>query len=61
MEPRQRAAMSIDDFAVWAGIGRTKAWEEVREKRLRTFKVGRRRLATLAAAETWLNEREGAS
>jgi excisionase family DNA binding protein len=52
-----RGAMSIDDFAVWAGIGRTLVYNEIKAERLRIHKVGRRTLISYADAEFWLSER----
>jgi len=50
-------AMSVDQFAKWAGIGRTLAWEQVRLGELQAVKVGRRTLVTTAAADLWLSSR----
>lgn len=38
----QCAAMSVDDAAHTAGIGRTLAWRAIKEGRLRVVRYGRR-------------------
>ncbi|MDP2227067.1 MAG: hypothetical protein Q8J78_06285 [Moraxellaceae bacterium] len=50
-------AMSVNDFATWAGLGRTTAWNEIREGRLRAVKVSSRTLVTMTDAEQWLISR----
>jgi excisionase family DNA binding protein len=52
---RQRA-MSIDDFCQRYGIGRTKAYEEIKSGRLRARKVGKRSIITDDDAEEWLSQ-----
>jgi hypothetical protein len=47
--------MSVNEFAVWAGIGRTTAWKEIREGRLRAVKVSARTVVRLNDAHTWLS------
>lgn len=49
------AAMSVVEFARWAGIGRTTAFNEIRFGRLKAVKVNRRTLVTSAEAVRWLN------
>ena len=51
---RPRGAMSVNDFAVWAGIGRTSAWKEIREGRLRAVKVSARTIVIVDDARAWL-------
>ncbi|MDP3803473.1 excisionase family DNA-binding protein [Brevundimonas sp.] len=48
------ALMSIQAFCAWAGIGRTKVYEEIEAGRLSTVKVGRRRLVPMQQAQLWL-------
>jgi hypothetical protein len=55
--PRSGGAMSVNDFARWAGIGRTTAWNEIRLGTLRAIKVSTRTLVTLGDAERWLSSR----
>lgn len=54
--PKQApAAMSVPAFARWAGIGRTTAFNEIKNGRLRAVKVSSRTLITTSEAERWLN------
>lgn len=53
-------AMSVGTFAAWAGLGRTTAWNEIRQGRLRAIKVCSRTLITMADAEHWLLSRPSA-
>ena len=55
MQTNSPALMSVQAFCAWAGIGRTKVYEEIEEGRLRTVTSGRRRLVPTAEAERWLN------
>jgi hypothetical protein len=50
---RQRA-MSIAEFCEWYGVGRTKAYEELKTGRLRGRKCGKRTIITDDDAERWL-------
>ncbi|ESZ56499.1 hypothetical protein [Mesorhizobium sp. L103C131B0] len=50
----QGGAMTIDQFCKWAAIGRTLAYREISAGRLRSVKVGKRRLVTFADAVCWL-------
>lgn len=50
-------AMSVNDFAKWAGIGRTTAWKEVNQGRLPAIKVSARTLIRLEDATRWLETR----
>ena len=54
---KPRGAMSVNDFAIWAGIGRTTAWKEIREGHLRAVKVSARTIIRFADAENWLATR----
>jgi excisionase family DNA binding protein len=47
-------AMSIDEFCDGYGLGRTKAYEELKSGRLRGRKIGKRTLITEDDAEDWL-------
>ena len=51
-----KGAMSVNDFALWAGIGRTTAWKEIRDGHLRAVKVSARTIICFADAESWLGE-----
>lgn len=59
----ERLAYGICEFAKVAGIARQRAFNEARSGRLRTFKLGKRRMVTAQAAAEWLArvEREGAA
>ncbi|QQO18605.1 helix-turn-helix domain-containing protein [Bradyrhizobium diazoefficiens] len=54
---RPKGAMSVNDFALWAGIGRTSAWKEIREGNLRAVKVSARTIIRFTDAENWLATR----
>ena len=49
--------MSVNAFAIWAGIGRTTAWKEIREGNLRAVKVSARTIVRLEDANRWLATR----
>ncbi len=53
--------MSVNDFAKWAGIGRTTAWKEIREGRLRAVKVSTRTVVAVEDARQWLATRPALS
>ncbi|WP_210215018.1 hypothetical protein [Mesorhizobium sp. M4B.F.Ca.ET.089.01.1.1] len=46
--------MTIDQFCHWASIGRTLAYQEINAGRLRSVKIGKRRLVLWSSAVTWL-------
>jgi len=50
----QQRAMSVDEFCQRYGIGRTRAYEEIKQRALRGLKVGRRTIITEDDAEAWL-------
>lgn len=50
-----RGAISIDEFCEWANIGRTLVYKEIAAGRLKTAKVGRRRLVAVHEATKWLD------
>jgi hypothetical protein len=49
-----RGAFDLATFCVWAGIARSRAYEEAKSGRLRLTKCGRKTLVTLDDAEVWL-------
>lgn len=49
-----KLAYSIEDFCELVGIGRSGAFREIREGRLRAVKIGRRVLVPAAELKTWL-------
>jgi hypothetical protein len=54
---KSKGGMSVDDFAIWAGIGRTTAWNEIRDCRLRAVKIRARTIIRFADADNWLASR----
>ncbi|WP_080428843.1 helix-turn-helix domain-containing protein [Burkholderia ubonensis] len=55
-EARQTAngVFSVKDFCVWAGIGRTAVYAEMKAGRLSARKFGRRTIIPQVEAERWL-------
>jgi excisionase family DNA binding protein len=51
---QQKRAMSIDEAAKAAGIGRTMLFEEIRKGRITARKVGRRTIITVDDLDAWL-------
>jgi len=51
-----RLLYDIEEVATMVGLGRTRLYEEIRSGRLRSVKVGRRRLVPLAAVERWVDQ-----
>jgi len=51
----QRVALSIPEFCAAVGIGRSRAYEEIKEGRLRILKCGRRTLIARDAVTEWLS------
>lgn len=50
----QKLALSIPEFCLVVGIGRSRAYEEIKAGRLPILKCGRRTLISRAAIEEWL-------
>ena len=50
-----RGAISVKEFCAWASIGRTAAYEEIANGRLRVRKAGRRTLIPINEAQRWLD------
>ncbi|MGX1306979.1 hypothetical protein AB7M35_001699 [Amorphus suaedae] len=59
MKDRIPGALGVNDFCEWAGLGRTKVYEEIAAGRLPVFKVGRRTLITMNSAQGWLHRASG--
>lgn len=55
MQEHQRKAYDLKSFCEAFSIGRTKVYQEIREGKLKTLKVGRRTIITAQAADDWLN------
>jgi excisionase family DNA binding protein len=51
----QLRALSIQEFSLIYGIGRTKIYEELKSGRLRARKVGKRTIIAESDAESWLH------
>ncbi len=49
-----KAAYSIAEFCALVSLGRSRVFEEIREKRLRIVKVGRRTLIPAVEVTAWL-------
>ncbi len=50
-----KIALTIQDFCQFYGVGRTFAFQEIKEGRLRTKKAGQRTLILRADADSWVN------
>jgi excisionase family DNA binding protein len=50
-----KIAVSADEAADAAGIGRTQIFEEIRQKRLVARKIGRRTIIALDDLKAWMN------
>lgn len=55
MNTHTKHAYDVATFCQLHGIGRTLAYKEIKEGRLKILKVGRRTLVTAQAASDWLN------
>lgn len=53
-ESIQQRAMSVEEFCERYGVGRTRFYEEIKQRRLRARKVGKRTIITDDEAEAWL-------
>ena len=47
-------AMTLNDFFKWAGIQRTKTYNEIKSGRLKLTKIGGKSLILRSDAERWL-------
>ena len=57
----ERLAVSVEDGAAMAGVGRTTLYAALGDGSLRSLKIGKRRLIRVEALEAWLaaHEAEG--
>jgi excisionase family DNA binding protein len=55
MENPIRRALSVEEAAKAAGVGRTLLFEEIRKGHITARKVGRRTIITTDALDAWLN------
>ncbi len=46
---------SVSEVCEWTGLGRTRLYEEMNSGRLRSVKIGRRRLIPEQALADWLD------
>ena len=51
-------AYGVETFGKAHDLGRTTVYEEIKQGRLRTFLVGKRRLISVEAAANWRRKRE---
>ena len=56
----ERKAFRIPEFCEAYRVGRSTTYEEIREGRLKIFKVGKLTLISVEAAENWRRQREKA-
>jgi excisionase family DNA binding protein len=54
----EKRLFSVENIMQMLGIGRTKVYQEMDSGRLRSVKVGRRRLVSAAALEEFINQLE---
>lgn len=57
MTPEPRA-LTIAEFAARHGIARSRVYVELSSGRLAGYKLGKRRMISIAAADLWQSERE---
>lgn len=57
-QPNGRRAFSVETAFKRMGLGRTSFYDEIKHGRLRTFKVGARRLVAEDAIDEWIAARE---
>lgn len=54
LSSRERDALSLAEFCRRMGLGRTRAYEEIKIGRLLTVKCGTRRLVPVSECSAWL-------
>ena len=54
-EEQEKLAFTIEEAAKLASVGRTSLYNEIRSRRLKTRKVGRRRVVPRAELLRWLS------
>ena len=55
-----RGAYTVKEFCAWAGISRSKFYQEVNAGQIRLRKIGRKSVITVDEAENWLLNLPGA-
>ena len=53
MQGSEKRFLSIPEFCDRYGIGRTKLYQEIADRRLQTVKIGRSTRVPISEAETW--------
>ena len=51
--PAPKAALTVDEFCYDNNVGRTTAYKEIAAGRLRTMKIGAKRLISREAGQDW--------
>ena len=54
LDKHRKRTLSVDAFCELYSVGRTMAYSEIAAGRLQAFNIGRKRLITSEAAESWL-------
>ena len=54
-EQQSRAAFSVTDFCVWAGISPSQFYKQVKIGNLKIHKIGRKTIVKATDAQAWLN------
>ena len=57
----ERLAVSVDDAATMAGVGRTTLYSALGDGALRSLKIGKRRLIRVEALKAWIAAHEDSS
>jgi excisionase family DNA binding protein len=55
----EKLPLSVSEFAAATGIGRTKAYAEIKSGRLKPVKVGKRTIVPVSEAQAWLKRLAG--
>lgn len=57
----EKRLFSVENVMQMCGIGRTKVYEEMDSGRLRSVKIGRRRMVSAAALDEFISELEASA
>jgi excisionase family DNA binding protein len=58
MHAKEQLAVGVEEAARMAGIGRTEAYRAIKDGRLPSLKIGKRRLVRVEALGAWLRALE---
>ncbi len=58
-KPNERLAVSVEDAAAMAGVGRTTLYAALGAGSLQSLKIGKRRLIRVEALKAWIAAHEG--